>query len=237
MSFYSEQTHESRFPAKRWGHRKRFSDAIKLLSLTENDTFLDFGCGDGFLLELASKKISPDKIFGYEPSEMMRGLVKERLINAPHIFSNPTDPGNMKFTKISSLEVFEHLPGKELYKSLDAISKMLKPDGFFLVSVPIEIGISAIIKNKYRLLTGKTKNLSVGNFCRTALGIYCKRAEPERFDGLSYIFSHIGFDYRNFKKILETQFTILKTHYSPFPILRGLANNAVYYLCVKRTVN
>ncbi len=237
MSFYSEQTHESRFPGKRWAHRSRFRDALKLLSLTENDTFLDFGCGDGFLLELASRKTSPDKIFGYEPSEMMRCLANERLGDSAHIFSNPTELENMKFAKISSLEVFEHLPEKELSESLGAISKMLESDGLFLVSVPIEIGISAIIKNKFRLLTGKTKNLSLGNFYRSALGLHCKRAEPERFDGLSYIFSHIGFDFRNFRKLLETQFTILKTHYSPFPILRGLANNVVYYLCGEKTGN
>ena len=233
MASYQEYTFRSSVAPKRWVHKKRFKQAIKLLELKPDDTLLDYGCGGGYLLELAGKIVPSDRLYGFDPSESMRKLATENLVGKTKIFANIDKLRGMKFTKIACLETLEHLPDELLHEALNTIDSLLTENGKVLISVPVEIGLSAVVKNTFRAVFGNLRHLTLKTFTRTALGLPCEREIPQDFDGLPFIYSHICFDYRRFEKLLSKVFKIKKKVFSPVPALGPILNNIVFFVCEK----
>ena len=73
---YSNQTINNSSFIKRFSHNKRFQNSIKLLSPKSDDKILDYGTGDGYILNQIYNKNIYCEIIGYEPFEN-----KELLIN------------------------------------------------------------------------------------------------------------------------------------------------------------
>lgn len=66
---YSSVTVTNKSKLKKFSHQKRFKVATKLLKLDKNDDFLDFGTGDGYLLNTLTITYPSSKVSGYEPIE------------------------------------------------------------------------------------------------------------------------------------------------------------------------
>ncbi len=229
---YSSYTYNSSSFIQRWVHIKRFSDAIRLLDICETDRLLDYGCGDGWLLKRIREKCNNIELLGFEPVE---DLFTQAINNA--------DGTNIKvvkdiigvsgsFTKISCLETCEHLPQPELDKLLENIKRLLSPIGSVLISVPIETGLPALIKNGYRILKKEKKhNLSLNRFFRTLIGLPVERIIGELEPGIRYYYSHVGFNHSVFERKLTENFRIVKRSFSPFGIGLYCFNNTVSYIC------
>lgn len=128
-----ENTYESKNLLVKFYFRWKINVAIKLAKLNKNDVILDFGCGGGWL----EKKLKNYQIYGYD-------------INLEKTFIKGYK--KIKPTKIFVLDVFEHIPKKEIQKILDNFKKMR--DKFdLIVSVPTENWLS----RKIRKLVGKTE--------------------------------------------------------------------------------
>lgn len=232
MIQYRQHTYQSPFWPKRWIHRWRFRDATKLIALAEDDTVLDFGCGDGHFLKLLAEILPSNHLYGYEPGRRNFQQASNNLNSSGVLVVQQLDSlTKRKFTKIYCLETCEHLPDAQLEVLLENIETMLADKGNVLIGVPIEIGLPALLKNTFRLWNPKAHHLTVQNYFKAFLGQPIARKAGKLHPDLKYIFPHVGFDYRRFEQMLGKYFNIRERRFSPTPLFGSLLNNEVYYIC------
>jgi 2-polyprenyl-3-methyl-5-hydroxy-6-metoxy-1,4-benzoquinol methylase len=230
---YQSYTYESPNSIKRWLHRKRFVDAVKILGLKPNETVLDYGCGDGYFLELASRSHPKELIEGFEPAQVQFDQATEKLKGQGlRVVQDLAELKGRKFDKIICMETCEHLPNSQLHELIVNIKSLLLPNGRFIVSVPIEIGLPALAKNSFRFVKNpRYGNLSLKSYFRTFLGLHVQRDDERSISGLTYIFSHIGFNFKEFERELKKHFIIRREQCSPIEQLGNSLNMTKYYNC------
>jgi len=138
---------------------------------------------------------------------------------------------DMQFEKITCFEVLEHLDKSLQKKALRNMKKMLRQDGLLLVSIPIEVGFSSLIKNALRIILGQTHDATnLTNIAKSFFGIHLER------ESSPYISSHMGFYFHDLEKIfLEEGLVIKQKVYSPFKHLGSIVNSQIFYaLSVKK---
>lgn len=103
------------FENNRWngGDQEEVYRHGAILSLIEEDKILDYGCGDGFLLEkLADKNL---KCFGVDVSEIAIEKCREKGLNASRMDANSTTLpfSDKEFELVIFSDVLEHLYAPE----------------------------------------------------------------------------------------------------------------------------
>jgi len=230
---YSKHTIASRNPVKRWLHRQRFNASLGLLQLKPNQRFLDYGCGDGELIFQAQNHYPNIEAVAFEPAKELNEQAMEKL----GAFQNVSVIQNIniyiigKFDRISCLETVEHLPEKELEELFGNIKSVLKEDGLFLITFPIEHGCISLIKNCYRLLTGRDKYVSIKRIFRQFFGLHVSREPQKPLSDCNYIYSHVGFDSRDMIKKISKYFTINKIVVFPTGFISFGLGNSVAVVC------
>lgn len=124
-------------------------EAEKLIKYKEN--FLEIGCGNGFVLELA-KANGWKKIMGVEPSlksiENANPKIKKYILN--EIF-NVNNYETNYFDVIFVAMLIEHVP--DINKFLESVYKILKPGGFLITICHNERHfLSKLLKNKHPII-------------------------------------------------------------------------------------
>lgn len=157
---YSKLTIENDAAIKRFSHARRFNVALDMLKFEFGESVLDYGTGDGYFLILLKNKNSEIKAFGYEPgSEMfdhlLANLRNSNYLDGISVFQSLDGLLDMQFEKITCFEVLEHLDKNLQKNALRNMKKMLRQDGLLLISIPIEIGFSSLIKNVLRIILGQ----------------------------------------------------------------------------------
>lgn len=123
----------------------RLKTIVKLAGISESDSVLDLGCGEGYLLRLLPKA---KQIKGIDISRVAlkraESLISKYGIDATLEFGNAQDLKiNEKFDKIMCSEMLEHVPDpRRVIKNIHAI---LEDDGLLVVSVPDEKRIKGIM--------------------------------------------------------------------------------------------
>lgn len=219
---YAAETINSRSRLKRWSHSARFDLACEALSPCDGDRILDYGTGDATLLRRLHERAPGAALVGFEPQ-----MTDEAAANAPpgaRIVASPA--GLAGFDKVACLEVLEHLEGEHLDAAVDNLVAAARPGGLILVSVPIEVGPSALFKNLARVALGAAhENTTPANVLRSLIG-RTERIARRADDG--FIFSHIGFDWRALNRVLlQRGLRALRVVYSPFGGLGPLMNSQV----------
>lgn len=222
---YSNQTFRNPLFLKRFSHINRFKLSVSLISPTNSDKILDFGTGDGYILSEIYKKNHNCKIVGYEPlqnEELHSNFSNNKSIE----ILNKLEQINIKFNKITCFEVLEHLTPENQEKELLNMINLLETDGMIIVSVPIEKGLSSLLKNIIRILSNqKHSNTNLKTIIKSFLGIYLDRGNT------SYIHSHIGFYYNDLEKLFDkVGLNIHRKFFSPIKILGPLLNSQIFYI-------
>ncbi|MFP4460093.1 MAG: class I SAM-dependent methyltransferase [Candidatus Zixiibacteriota bacterium] len=231
---YAEITYRSRNPIRRRLHDKRFKDARDLLAPKENDKILDYGCGDGHLLELCKTKVKADNLIGYDPVPVMAKDAHNNLKGTSISVYSDLHEIRTKFDKVACLDTIEHLYEDDIHKLMNNLYQLSKKDALILISVPIEIGIPVIFKNLFRLLRKRADDtLNFRDYINTILKKPVPRIQNQIFDGNRYIYSHVGFDHRDFEKVLKKYFNVEQRICMPFPVFGTSLNNSIYYICKK----
>jgi 2-polyprenyl-3-methyl-5-hydroxy-6-metoxy-1,4-benzoquinol methylase len=222
---YAKGTHAHKRSLFRISHRRRFTYAIKLLDCLPDSRVLDFGSGDGYLLELLSHQLPFDKLTALEPLEYLQKEIKTRFeANPIRIITSTTNLADHSFDRIACLEVLEHLQPVAIEKILGELKRLVASDGTVIISVPIEVGPSALLKYlAARLLTGSNRWYTISDILRATVGL------PVARDGDSIFIPHKGFDFRLLKKTIKKNFAIEREVFSPFPILRSSLNSQVIW--------
>lgn len=226
---YSGITTKSKSIIKRISHQKRHLLVSRLLDIKNEDVILDFGTGDGYLLNLIRQENAKVKLFGYEPIRSQYEQAIHKLRDKDIIVYQDIEKiKQSRFTKIVCAEVLEHLTLEKQIEILSLLKELLTNGGNILITVPIEIRSTAIIKNLIRLLSSSLhEGSTLSNVARSTLSLKVTRSAPQK----DYINSHIGFDYREIITLIQKQgLKLTRTYYSPIPILRGILNSQVLFL-------
>ena len=161
----------------------------------------------------------------FDPSEDMLSAI--RSATSPETIITVAETSGFEdhsFDRIACLEVLEHMSEKEQVETLRQIHRLLTGDGRLLISVPIEIGPSAVAKNLARQLSGHPhQGVSVAGVVRSAL---CLRVEREAVH-----ISHIGFDHRALRRLFPAcGWEIESTVCSPWPLMGSLLNSQIFFV-------
>jgi len=122
--------------------RKHFWRSLEFAKqyIQEGDKVLDFGCGNGRLLELLKDKNITYK--GVDPSQKLINLARVRYPEHKNDFIkiNPTElrlPFNdEEFNSIYSIATFHHIPGKTHRQAITKeLYRTLKKEGWVIVTV------------------------------------------------------------------------------------------------------
>jgi len=226
---YSNQTFQNPLFIKRFSHINRFKLSVSLISPTNEDKILDFGTGDGHILSEIYNKNQNCKIVGYEPlenEELHNNFTNNKSIE----ITNKLEKLNTKFNKITCFEVLEHLTYENQEKELLNIIDLLEDNGTIIISVPIEKGLSSLLKNIIRILSNqKHPNTNFKTIIKSFLCINFDRGNE------SYIHSHMGFYYNDLENIFDkVGLDIHRKLFSPIKILGSLVNSQIFYILKKR---
>ena len=228
---YNNLTVANKNLIKRFSHSKRFMLSAELINKYNPNKILDYGAGDGEIFKYI-KKHYKKKFYFYEPNKNMAKQLKLNLrkykVNKVFFYSHQIYKNY--FDLITINEVFEHLNlsgKKEIIKNLKKISVK---KCIYVISVPIEIGTSSILKNFVRIITSqKHENTNLQNLIKSFL--YMKIERPTK----KYNESHIGFNYMLFLKFLKNEnFKIIEIKYSPFHFFRGFINSQIFIVAKLR---
>ncbi|MEL6638821.1 MAG: methyltransferase domain-containing protein [Bacteroidota bacterium] len=216
---YSAYTYNSKNPLARFSHRSRLMRALDLVPASGIERLLDYGCGDGQMLQRLHAAGRGGQLTGYDPL----------LVPDPHpairfcTHFRDLHPGTYDF--MLCLEVLEHFGPANQERMLGEMKSLLRPRGRLLVSVPIETGLPSLVKNLRRLHLHPDHWHNWANTWKCLWG----RALPELRAVEGFIPSHIGFNHRHLEAIFSRYFRIVARHFSPFPRLSAACNAQVFY--------
>lgn len=219
-NYYAGLTYKSNNLLARFSHRKRLLVGIELVLASKINSVLDYGCGDGkFLIDL-SKIENTLKLYGYDPESTFN--VSEKV----SFYNNWSQLERLKVDCVTCFEVLEHFNKENQALILEKCKSKLKSSGILIISIPIEVGFSSLIKNIRRKITHKNPVYSIKNIIKSLF----KMGIPEIRNQEGYIYTHLGFNYNELELLLLKHFSIVHKSYSPFKWLNVNFNSQLFYV-------
>lgn len=232
-------------PVVAWSHGSRFALAAKLAGDAGGGRLLDYGCGDGTFIALTHGTFA--EATGADLDDRQLEDCRRRLgsLSAVRFISTRAlerPEHRSAYDVITCMEVLEHCLDAERRRVIGQLGRLCRPGGRIVISVPIEIGPALAGKQLFRALAARRghgdyqhrETYSPVEFARAVLGRRpLARAEyevdgpggPRRYCG------HKGFDWRVLQKELTDQLRLQRRHFTPMPMLRGLMNSQVWFVC------
>ncbi len=225
---YADYTRNTGEFLKRIAHRSRLKDAATIVPISPTDRILDYGCGDGALFDQLAGYVPPRNLCGFDPEylgEMERDDIETFDRAEPLIAAHAG-----QFDLIFCLEVCEHLNEAALSALLGNLAALGRNGARYVFGVPLETGLSGFAKNLYRTVKGHRQEATVGKALRSLFGLpIAREAWPD-----GWITSHLGFSRHRLVRTLEgAGFRVESRTYLPWPGLRHVFNNEVYYVCTR----
>ncbi|HLT52440.1 MAG TPA: class I SAM-dependent methyltransferase [Flavobacteriaceae bacterium] len=233
---YSKQTISSKSEIKRFSHQKRFIKALGLVKKLTPNSILDFGTGDGYFLVLLEQNLKTARLVGYEPLDFMfeqlTTTVKQHKLDGIEITDN-LNTVDHKFDLVTCLEVMEHFSEDNQITHLKILKHLISTNGFVVISVPVEIGLSSLFKNLVRFKNKQLHNNSTfKNIIKSIFGFEVERSNDD------YIYSHIGFNHKKLERLFnQCGFKIELKTFSPFPVFKGFINSQVFYVLKNKSLS
>ena len=236
---YSEITIGDRNPVKRFLQRRRLRDAFSVLDGLDDHftgSFLDFGGGSGELSKILARRFPNSRVFCYEPMPDILEEARQNLSGLKNVtlVSDRRELRGLAFEYVFCLEVFEHLPRRQTARTIKTVDRLLKENGIFVVGVPNELFVPALVKGLFRMKRRYgTYDARPKNVLRAVIGRPPGR-RPVRMisEGLPYHFHHLGFDHRRLRTQLAEIFDPIREFGSP--IKNQLLSTEVYFVLLKR---
>ena len=212
-------------PIQKFAHTSRFSfvcSACKTL-LPPNASILDYGTADGYIPQLLISNIEGIKdivAFDLVSTNFPDNINPKILLTTDkHLLNEKT------YDLILCLETLEHVPEHMIDQVLLHLSDLTTENTYLLISVPIEIGLSSLVKNIVRLFSNQLENISSPiNILYSSIGVtrFIRRSPNNP--------GHMGFNYKHLESKIDRYFNIISKSFTPFPLSRGVFNSQVYYV-------
>jgi SAM-dependent methyltransferase len=221
---YEEQTVKSGNPLARFAHRTRMTMAIDLVTrnCARYGTVVDFGAGPGLFLHTLGEQRPDVTLVGHDPymapafpevkyAESLAGVT-------PH-----------SVDVLTAFEVCEHLYANELDALLDDASRILKPTGSLVISVPIMYGLAIAPKVSNWMIRSRSlkSEYTPGEVLKAMIGMPVSRPQDPRV-------THKGFDFRELRDLVSERFVIDAVHLSPVPHMPWWMSSQYFMICRPR---
>lgn len=239
---YRSITTADRNPIKRYLQNRRLFHAMRFLLNKETANFsgqiLDYGSGNAELLKRLQPRYPKARLYGYEPAEGYRRQARENVegLNTIQLVGLLEELNQSRFDYIFCLEVFEHLPEKQIREALQAMYRLLKDEGTLIIGIPIETYLPALLKGLFRMTRryGEVDALPLNILGATLGKSIAHRPLIEIEPGLPYYPRHIGFNHRVFEKMVADSFIIINTYGSPVTFFPDFLNFEKYLIIHKK---
>jgi 2-polyprenyl-3-methyl-5-hydroxy-6-metoxy-1,4-benzoquinol methylase len=238
--YYRDQIGSSN-PVIAWSHRSRFEKAISLID-RDDCKLLDYGCGDGTFLATAAGRIGEGHGSDVD-ADQIEGC-RERFADLSNVsFSVVGDLGedqNGTFDVVTCMETLEHCTEPIVEIVLADVARLCSRDGRAIISVPIEIGPSFLLKQSIRALAARMGNSSYHMSERYSARDAAKMVFAGRdtvverplykVDGAEG-YSHFGFNWRWLRGRVAHHLEIEQTQFTPMGQLGGVVSSQAWFLC------
>ena len=236
-----------------WSHRGRFMTGVSIADamIGPESQILDYGCGDGtfieFIFDRMGLEAGPRLAVGAELSEdLVTDCESRRGGNEQirYVLIEALKESSWKetFDVLFCMEVFEHVVDRG--KILSELERLVKPGGHLVISVPVEIGPSLLVKQTMRTVAGWR---GVGDYPGIApytwgelmKGLFADELQHIKRpvhgeDSLTPFHCHKGFNWRTFRSELEERFLLEKQLFSPVGLFGSLLASQVWFVLKKR---
>jgi len=126
--------------------KKRITIAIKFAKLKDNSVILDVGSREGYLLKTIRKFNVSCQCYGIEKNKNVLKEIETCDIRLADAKQMPFEPEF--FDVVFVLDVLEHI--EEIEKTINEIRRVLKPEGFVILSGPTESRFYKFCRVLYR---------------------------------------------------------------------------------------
>jgi SAM-dependent methyltransferase len=197
-------------------HRTRLRAILRELTalpLPEKGRYADFGCSNGYILDLVrSSVLRPGwRCVGFDRSPRLLELARQRNLSNTRFGRINLNKGNVPpvppFTLCTSFETLEHTGN--FRAAITTIVESCAPDGWILVSIPVEKRLPGLLKLLARPLVRRRpygdffEGRSRREYARdVALG---RDIEHHRTPGQGGWGPHLGFDCDRFEEFLQAE--------------------------------
>jgi 2-polyprenyl-3-methyl-5-hydroxy-6-metoxy-1,4-benzoquinol methylase len=235
---YSQRLLQQGSHLTRLAHHSRFDSVLGAIAGVQYNLALDYGCGDGWLLKTAYEQNLIKAGLGVEIDPQMISAFEQTCINLPQLqvcqpqeLAQKISPQSCDL--ILCTETLEHVGEPE--KILDDMLHYSKSGATMVISVPIEIGPSLLLKQLGRYFANRNGNYGYERYrfqeLFSAAILWDVKSFPSSHTMDISLKSHKGFDYRNIDKLLQEKVVIEKKFASPFPWMGNLMNSTMIWIC------
>ncbi len=217
-------TYKSKSKIKSYAHKTRYKIALNLCKTAKS--VFDYGTGSAYFPRLLSENNPQAEIVGYEPIQEIYEKAEHESKEYKNIKIVNKIDFSQKYDCVTCLEVMEHLTEEEQIKIIQECIKLVSEKGQFIISVPIETGLSSLFKNIIRYLIRQSH---AKTFKEVILALFGMKMERKVENG--FIYSHVGFRYKDLEKLLTSQnLKITRRIFSPFSFLGAVLNSQVFFI-------
>jgi 2-polyprenyl-3-methyl-5-hydroxy-6-metoxy-1,4-benzoquinol methylase len=218
---YEEQTVESSNPLARFAHRARLATAVNLVTrqCEKGGTVLDFGAGPGRFLHMLGEARPDVVLVGYDPY-MAPGFPEMKYVESIEtVAAHSVDV-------LTAFEVCEHLYDHELDDLLENASRILKPNGALVISVPIMCGLAIAPKVANWMIRSRSlrSEYTPAEVLKAMVGMRVSRPRDPRT-------THKGFDFRELREVVKGRFDVVAEHLSPVPNMPWWLSSQYFAIC------
>lgn len=245
---YSRKQIGSRSRLISWSHSTRFQVGLELGRELGGRRVLDYGCGDGtFLAQLMDGPSAPSRAVGAEiADDLVNGnrarFSGRRFLQFVHARELSKDEHTGVYDALVCMEVLEHVLDVDWF--LDEFRRLLSPGGLLLLSVPVEIGLSVVIKQATRRINGwrgigdypGTTSYGWGELAKAVFAgasQHVKRPVLRNPDG-SEFHDHKGFNWQLAREKIRARFELEATRSSPVSWLPPSVASQVWFKAWRR---
>lgn len=225
-----------------WSHQSRFDKALDLIG-SGTQKLLDYGCGDGTFLAMASDRFVEGHGVDVDADQIKD--CRERLADVPNakFFTNEelSDPKHdSTYDVVTCMETLEHCTAPVVELVLADVARLVAPGGRVVISVPVEIGPSFLVKQSVRAIAR-----------RQGASSYQLQEKYPAGEALKMLFarqgtsvdrpvygeppltghSHYGFNWRALRGRVAHHLTVERTLFTPLGFLGGMVSSQAYFLC------
>jgi SAM-dependent methyltransferase len=231
-----------------WSHRSRFAKAVELAGRDPSGCLLDYGCGDGTFLAMTAGNFAA--CVGADVAEDQVSDCRRRFVGVPgvsfRLCSELGDPDyDRSFSVVACMETLEHCTEPAFDRVLSDLRRLCAPTGRIIISVPIEIGPSFLIKyavRKAAAMRGLSDYRHYENYTlrdATRMVFATRRTAIDRPtyggpgpEGCSH--SHYGFNWRRLRERVADRFDVDRTEFTPLGRLGELFGSQAWFVCRPR---
>jgi SAM-dependent methyltransferase len=225
-----------------WSHQSRFDKALDLVGHGAQ-RLLDYGCGDGTFLAIAADRfveghgvdVDADQIDG----------CRDRLGSIPNVkfFTNEQLKGaehSGSYDVVTCMETLEHCTESIVEDVLADIARLCARDGRVIISVPIEIGPSFLVKQSVRAIARRQGASSYQMQEKYPVGQAAKMLFARRGTAIDRPLygepplighSHYGFNWRYLRARVQKHLMVERTLFTPLGFLGGWVSSQAYFVC------